>query len=1044
MTRNTTLLGFPSITENGQPSDITRNHKGMALLTYLLVRRSPATREHIADLLWDSADTSASLRNLRVLLTRIRPHIPNLIITRASVQYDPAPGEDIDYLSLTDKLSARNTEISLDDLRLYRGELLEGLYLEDAPRFMEWLTIQREKLRRSVLDAHHALCQSLADQHRWQEGGETAAHWLSIDPLDEEAIRWQMQFMGASGQASAALKAYEAYKNTLRDHLGHEPEEITQTLALELQASLGSFESITNEESVTLAGLTAKVLPSPGSVPVHTILSLHRNDGFLGREETLLQLASILGQASKNGRAPAAAITGIGGMGKTQTAVEFCYRYGRFFPGGVFWLNFEDEDNVADEVAMIGSERGLGLFRETDELTLADQVGRVRKALQESTPRLLIFDNCESENIFNQWRPVSGGCRVLITSRQNVKDWTSDVTAVPLNGLDQSESILLLKYLAHHVTDSEAEEIAREVGYLPLALHLAGSFLNKYQQITPTDYVQQLREMGALKHPSLQGHGSKNLPTEHDPNVARTFEINWKQLDTNDTVDATARRLIAHAACLAPAEPIPANWLKLTIKEEGSENVFATLLAEDALSRLNMLGLLKKEEQQTLFLHPLLALFVKEIVGQDGMETALRFVASNMADTLSEYRQTEGNLSVMPIPAAHVRYVCDEVSHNCTPVTARLLIQWGYHLDDIGNSIDAESVLKHACQIASESGDPILHAQALTALSNTQESLGHDDESFESVNQAVHLFKQAPLSKPDGLAEALYYLGWMYYRLGRANEALEVANEAHELVRSIDLPLALGSVLNLIGVVEYYMLGNYASAQEHLEEALNVYQEAGNHFGKCFVLNNMGENARLQGKYQPAVQYYEEALVIARQFEAHNKADVFLSNLCGARIHSGQVETAIKDLEGLISRKRYDWYGLSEAYRFLAEAYLVKGSPSRSLTMAQQALALASKSNSFDIGRAWRVLGLISMHTGKPVPYNTQDNAYNASTCFQYSLENFNEKNSDRDRTITLWHWAQYELTKGNKKNGKEMQQEAEDILQQLNLPLVIDHLKSR
>ena len=194
MARKVSILGTPSLVEGGYSSELNKSRKGFALLAYLVVRKRIETREHIGDLLWNSDDTVASLRNLRVLLTRIRPHLPNLIVTRASVQYDPAPDEAIDYLTLTEKLSAKDENLSLEDLRAYRGELLEGLYLEDAPRFMEWLTIQREKLRRSVLDAHHALCQSLADQHRWQEGGETAAHWLSIDPLDEEAIRWQMQF----------------------------------------------------------------------------------------------------------------------------------------------------------------------------------------------------------------------------------------------------------------------------------------------------------------------------------------------------------------------------------------------------------------------------------------------------------------------------------------------------------------------------------------------------------------------------------------------------------------------------------------------------------------------------------------------------------------------------------------------------------------------------------------------------------------------------------------------------------------------------------
>jgi hypothetical protein len=482
--------------------------------------------------------------------------------------------------------------------------------------------------------------------------------------------------------------------------------------------------------------------------------------------------------------------------------------------------------------------------------------------------------------------------------------------------------------------------------------------------------------------------------------------------------------------------------LKKLVRTDG-DDLMTTILAEDGLSRLVSLGLLKKEGQAVV-LHPLLASFTQKASGEKETDRALIAIGSLMAQTLSEHRQETGNLSVLPIPVAHVRIVCEEISRHRLPITASLLTQWGYYLNEIGNSGEAEKILTQACDLASKCGDKVTHAQALTALGNTQEALGHDDESFESLSQAVKLFKQAPHSKPDGLVEALYYLGWMYYRLGQANNALEVAREAHELVRSVSLPLAQGSVLNLIGVVEYYMLGEYESAQGHLEEALNVYQEANNQYGKCFILNNMGENARLQGNHELAIRYYEQALVIARRLEAHDKADVYLSNLCGSLIYTGQIETSIKDLEDLVSGKQHDWYGLSEAYRFLAEAYLIKGSLSQSLIMAQQALASASKSNSFDIGRAWRVLALIAAQLGEPIQADIENKqTYDVEACFRCCLDFFKEREFRRDRAITLWHWARVELEQGNKKQGQEMWQEAHDIFTRLNLPLMIAHMET-
>src|SRR5262245_50109405 len=108
MRREIHLLGTLSIMDDERPSDLLRNAKGCALLTYLLVRARSESREHLADLLWDAIDTTSSLRNLRVLLTRIRPYLPGLDIARQTLRYLPQPGEIVDYLALVASLSQRD------------------------------------------------------------------------------------------------------------------------------------------------------------------------------------------------------------------------------------------------------------------------------------------------------------------------------------------------------------------------------------------------------------------------------------------------------------------------------------------------------------------------------------------------------------------------------------------------------------------------------------------------------------------------------------------------------------------------------------------------------------------------------------------------------------------------------------------------------------------------------------------------------------------------------------------------------------------------
>ena len=353
----------------------------------------------------------------------------------------------------------------------------------------------------------------------------------------------------------------------------------------------------TNVSATPIALPAPGELPEPGPLPRNTVLPYARNPDFTGRAADLLNLAeqlAMLGPAMPREAAPQppiAAITGMGGLGKTQLAAEFAYRYGRFFPGGVYWIRFADPDSVSDEVAATGGERGLGLYQDADNLTTTDRVGRVRRAWQEPVPRLLIFDNCETEELLAAWRPVTGGCRVLLTSRRAAWARELHVQAHPLAVWNENRAWPYSNVLSPQAAESALGEIAQAVGDLPLALHLAGSFLARYRQVSPEEYLAQLHAAGPLEHSSMQGRGAAYSPTGHDLDVARTFGLSLAQLDPADETEGLARQLLARAACLAPGEPIPVDLLLATVAED-EPDLLAELSAQDALARLQALGFL--------------------------------------------------------------------------------------------------------------------------------------------------------------------------------------------------------------------------------------------------------------------------------------------------------------------------------------------------------------------------------------------------------------------------------------------------------------------
>jgi len=295
----------------------------------------------------------------------------------------------------------------------------------------------------------------------------------------------------------------------------------------------------TNSFAPQFAQMPVNRLPDYAPLPPNSVMPLMRNPLFVGREQDLLMLAHILngGETVAIGQMETAAATGLGGIGKTQLANEFVHRYGQFFPGGVFWLSFADEKAVPSEVANCGRVGAMDLRPNFADLSLEDQVNLVKAAWQEPTPRLLIFDNCEVPELLFQWRPVSGGCRVLVTSRRAEWEPTLAVQSLVLDVLKREESLALLRKYNFVCDDGLLNAIAEELGDLPLALHLAGSYLYRYQRIiTPQKYLEQLQDPALLDHPSMKGSGIS--PTRHVQNAYRTIALSYDRLDPTNAIDS--------------------------------------------------------------------------------------------------------------------------------------------------------------------------------------------------------------------------------------------------------------------------------------------------------------------------------------------------------------------------------------------------------------------------------------------------------------------------------------------------------------------------
>ncbi|GAA0497956.1 hypothetical protein Ade02nite_53540 [Paractinoplanes deccanensis] len=200
-----------------------------------------------------------------------------------------------------------------------------------------------------------------------------------------------------------------------------------------------------------------------------------RNVQFTGREDDLLNLRERLLRASTpvvlSGASPVA-LQGMGGIGKTQVAMEYAHRFRNAYDV-VWWVNADPVAFVDTALAELGKELGL-----PSAGGIADQAQAVLTALRQGTvlPRwLIIFDNAEDVATVSRFLPSGPGGHVIVTSRDAA--WGERAQTVQVDVFDRRESVAHLRRRVRDLRAEDASRLAEVLGDLPIAVAAAGAWL---------------------------------------------------------------------------------------------------------------------------------------------------------------------------------------------------------------------------------------------------------------------------------------------------------------------------------------------------------------------------------------------------------------------------------------------------------------------------------------------------------------------------------------------------------------------------------------
>ncbi len=417
-----------------------------------------------------------------------------------------------------------------------------------------------------------------------------------------------------------------------------------------------------------------------------------RNPYFTGRRSQLNQLHALL-MAGKQ-VAVTQAISGLGGIGKTQLVLEYAYRYQKSYHD-IFWVSANTEELLMTSYILLA---GLLLLPEYEEADQNKAKEAVHSWLRKHTNWLLILDNIENLNLVQQFIPDDRKGAVLLTTRRQVTEPMAQ--ALELELLPESDAILFLlkrtKVLEVNMSLEDASEhdieaaraVTNLLGNLPLALDQAGAYILE----TPSSIAEYLTLFQIYQGQLLQRRIGENIPIDHPESVTATFTLNFQQVRrrSNDSAE-----LLQLCAFLIP-DAIPEEIFITGSSVLGpvlAPIVTDALLFNQALEVLHTYSLIRRDpKEKTLSIHRLVQVVLqnaqKEAERHMWAERAMQTVNAAFPRAIYEtWGQCE---RLLPLALRTAQTI--EQEQVLTKETGRLLFETASYLQDRGRYKEAEPV----------------------------------------------------------------------------------------------------------------------------------------------------------------------------------------------------------------------------------------------------------------------------------------------------------------------------------------------------------------
>jgi predicted ATPase/DNA-binding SARP family transcriptional activator len=981
------LLGRPLIELDGEPVEGFVSEKALALLGYLALQRGNLARQRLAGLFWGDMPGERARANLRMAVYNLQQLLPgHLQATRLSVAFNRQSAYWLDVEQFDSQLAADSHSLlhPIEPLRhtlsLYRGELMQGFYLDGLPELEEWLLIERERLRQLALEGFQRYAGVLMNAGQYASAVGTLRRLLQLEPWQEAAHRQLMLALARGGDYTAALVQYETCRRLLDEELSVEPMPETTRLYERIRA--------------------ARDLPFRHNLPSQAT-------PFIGREAVLQELTQMLINPSQR----LVTITGPGGVGKSRLALQSAAGLTEAFLHGAYLVSLASLSSAEHLSAALGKALGFP-FSGKDE-----PKEQLLRYLQEKE-LLLVMDNCEHlsgvADFVSEVLRAAPQVKILATSRkrlQLVEEWLFEPGGLdyPANAAGQDWSdfsaprlfVESARRAQNGYTPGPADwpeilRICQLVDGLPLGIELAAAGIGHHScQEIAAQIEQGIDALAATWRNAPRRHRSLRAVFDHSwsllpPEAQRALQ-QVSVFRGGFTVQAAKK--VCGASQETVYDLVDRSMLCWSEPRQGSKRFdLHELLRQYAYERLVEAG----DEQTACDRHLDFFLNLAKTArpGLDGGEAQawlerledeldnLRaaldwsllhkenpLAGLRLAAALAEFWGRRGYLSEgrarLDALLEKMNVNTDSQDRPSASIRSRSLCAAGDLALLQGDLAEAHTRFEAGLSLSQASGDQEITAAALMGLGTiawTQSNFGLAQNHFE---RSLYLYRRC--EDTHGSAVALRRLGHTLRIQGQYAQAVACYNQSQELYKKTGDQRGMAQISEGLGLLARVQ-GDLEQAHFLAEDSLRLRRILKDTLGISFSIFNLGAIAYERGDTRQAHHYLEECLAIRRRLGDQVGAAAALNILGDVALDQGDVQQARRLFEESLSQRRLlgDKYGMIDDLRGLGQVYLRLDDLFRGRDSLEAALGLARQ---LGVGRitaaVLRELAMISLQMGE-------------------------------------------------------------------------------